>query len=77
GASQDLEKFATLPWLQDLAFGLMDFVSGYPGAIPAINMRCPGQFDHRLIGAAKARVAQAAIQNKGIPAHNVTLDLKT
>jgi hypothetical protein len=45
----------------------MDFVSGYQGAIPAINMRSPGQFDHRLIGAAKARVAQAAIQNRVIP----------
>ena len=54
----------------------MDFVSGYQGAIPAINMRSPGQFDHRLIGAAKARVAQAAIQNCVIPCHNVTLDLK-
>jgi citrate lyase subunit beta/citryl-CoA lyase len=58
-----LKKLATLPWLQVLDFGLMDFVSGYQGAIPAINMRSPGQFDHRLIGAAKARVAQAAIQN--------------
>ena len=54
----------------------MDFVSGYQGAIPAINMRSPGQFDHRLIAAAKAKVVQAAIQNKVIPAHNVTLDLK-
>ena len=33
----------------------MDFVSGYQGAIPAINMRSPGQFDHRLIGAAKSK----------------------
>lgn len=54
----------------------MDFVSGYQGAIPASNMRSPGQFEHRLIGAAKAKVAQAAIQNHVIPAHNVTLDLK-
>ena len=76
GALQDVEKIATLPWLQVLDFGLMDFVSGYQGAIPAINMRSPGQFDHRLIGAAKARVAQAAIQNCVIPCHNVTLDLK-
>ncbi len=76
GALKDVEKIATLPWLQVLDFGLMDFVSGYQGAIPAINMRSPGQFDHRLIGAAKAKVAQAAIQNHVIPCHNVTLDLK-
>lgn len=76
GALKDVEKIATLPWLQVLDFGLMDFVSGYQGAIPAINMRSPGQFDHRLIAAAKAKVCQAAIQNHVIPCHNVTLDLK-
>ncbi|RXJ87525.1 CoA ester lyase [Arcobacter sp. CECT 8985] len=76
GALNDVEKIATLPWLQVLDFGLMDFVSGYQGAIPASNMRSPGQFTHRLIAAAKARVCQAAIQNHVIPCHNVTLDLK-
>jgi len=76
GSLQDVEKTATLPWLQVLDFGLMDFVSGYQGAIPASNMRSPGQFDHRLIAAAKAKVCQAAIQNHVIPCHNVTLDLK-
>jgi len=76
GALQAVEQTATLPWVQVLDFGLMDFVSGYQGAIPASNMRSPGQFDHRLIGAAKAKVAQAAIQNHVIPCHNVTLDLK-
>lgn len=76
GALRDVEKIATLPWLQVLDFGLMDFVSGYQGAIPASNMRSPGQFEHRLIAAAKAKVAQAAIENHVIPCHNVTLDLK-
>ena len=76
GALMDVEKIATLPWLQVVDFGLMDFVSGYQGAIPAVNMRSPGQFEHRLISAAKAKVTQAALQNNVIPAHNVTLDLK-
>ena len=76
GSLRDVEKTATLPWLQVLDFGLMDFVSGYQGAIPASNMRSPGQFEHRLIGAAKAKVTQAAIENHVIPCHNVTLDLK-
>ena len=76
GALQDVEKTATLPWIQVLDFGLMDFVSGYQGAIPASNMRSPGQFDHRIIAAAKAKVVQAALENHIIPCHNVTLDLK-
>ena len=76
GALRDVEKTATLPWVQVLDFGLMDFVSGYQGAIPASCMRSPGQFDHRLIAAAKAKVVQAALSNHIIPAHNVTLDLK-
>ncbi len=76
GALRDVFKLATLPWLQVLDFGLMDFVSGYQGAIPAINMRSPGQFEHKLIARAKMEVAQAALSNNVIPAHNVTLDLK-
>ncbi len=76
GSLKDVEKLATLPWLQVLDFGLMDFVSGYQGAIPASNMRSPGQFEHKLISRAKANVTQAAISNHVIPCHNVTLDLK-
>lgn len=76
GALRDVEQLATLPWVQVLDFGLMDFVSGYQGAIPAINMRSPGQFDHVLISRAKANVTQAALSNHVIPCHNVTLDLK-
>ena len=76
GALRDVHKIATLPWLQVLDFGLMDFVSGYQGAIPASNMRSPGQFEHKLIARAKAEVTQAALSNHVIPCHNVTLDLK-
>ena len=76
GAIRDVEQLATLPWLQVLDFGLMDFVSGYQGAIPASNMRSPGQFEHKLLSRAKANVTQAALSNHVIPCHNVTLDLK-
>lgn len=76
GALKDIHKIATLPWLQVLDFGLMDFVSGYQGAIPASCMRSPGQFDHKLLARAKAELTQAALSNYVIPAHNVTLDLK-
>ena len=76
GALRDVQRIATLPWLQVLDFGLMDFVSGHHGAIPASAMRSPGQFEHRLIARAKSEVVAAALANGVIPAHNVTLDLK-
>jgi citrate lyase subunit beta/citryl-CoA lyase len=39
-------------------------------------MRSPGQFDHRAISYAKARMVSAAMCSGVVPAHNVTLDLK-
>jgi citrate lyase subunit beta/citryl-CoA lyase len=76
GALRDAQEIAALPWLQVLDFGLMDFVSGHHGAIPAAAMRSPGQFDHRLLARAKTEVVAAALANGIVPAHNVTLDLK-
>lgn len=76
GALRDVERIATLPWLQVLDFGLMDFISGHNGAIPLSNMKSPGQFDHKLLQRAKANVVAAALANGVVPAHNVTLDLK-
>ncbi|MDX1915032.1 MAG: aldolase/citrate lyase family protein [Methylophilus sp.] len=76
GALNQVHEIATLPWLQVLDFGLMDFVSAHHGAIPASAMRSPGQFDHRLLARAKAEVVSAALANGVVPAHNVTLDLK-
>ena len=76
GALKAVHDIATLPWLQVLDFGLMDFVSGHHGAIPASAMRSPGQFDHRLVARAKAELVAAALANGVVPAHNVTLDLK-
>jgi len=76
GALHDVYKIAALPWLQVLDFGLMDFVSGHHGAIPASAMRSPGQFEHRLLARAKAEVVAASLAHGVVPAHNVTLDLK-
>jgi citrate lyase subunit beta/citryl-CoA lyase len=76
GALKAVHEIATLPWVQVLDFGLMDFVSGHHGAIPASAMRSPGQFDHRLLARAKAELVAAALANGVVPAHNVTLDLK-
>ncbi len=76
GALRQVHEIATLPWVQVLDFGLMDFVSAHHGAIPASAMRSPGQFEHRLLARAKTEVVAAALANGVVPAHNVTLDLK-
>ena len=76
GALRDAQAIAALPWMQVLDFGLMDFVSGHHGAIPASAMRSPGQFEHKLLARAKTDVVAAALAHGVVPAHNVTLDLK-
>ena len=76
GALQDAAGIARLAGMQVLDFGLMDFVSGHHGAIPAAAMRSPGQFEHQLLVRAKTEVVAAALAHGVIPAHNVTLDLK-
>jgi citrate lyase subunit beta/citryl-CoA lyase len=77
GAVRDAYEIAALPWVQVLDFGLMDFVSGFHGAVSASNMRSPGQFEHRAIAYAKTRTVSAALCSGVVPAHNVTLDLKS
>jgi citrate lyase subunit beta/citryl-CoA lyase len=76
GALREADAIARLPGMQVLDFGLMDFVSGHHGAVPASAMRSPGQFEHRLLVRAKTEVVAAALANGIVPAHNVTLDLK-
>ena len=76
GALRDVHDIAALPWIQVLDFGLMDFVSGHHGAIPASAMRSPGQFEHHLLVRAKTEVVAAALANGVVPAHNVSLDLR-
>jgi len=76
GALAEVFEIASLPWLQVLDFGLMDFISGHHGAIPSSCMKSPGQFDHELLRRAKSSMVAAALMHGVIPAHNVTLDLK-
>jgi citrate lyase subunit beta/citryl-CoA lyase len=76
GALAQAQAIAALPWLQVLDFGLMDFVSGHHGAVPASAMRSPGQFEHKLLARAKTEIVAAALAHGIVPAHNVTLDLK-
>jgi citrate lyase subunit beta / citryl-CoA lyase len=76
GALRQVWDIAALPWMQSLAFGLMDFVSDHHGALGAAVMRSPGQFEHQLIVRAKAEIVAAALANGLVPAHNVTLELR-
>ena len=76
GALHHVWSLASLPGVQVLDFGLMDFVSGHHGAIHASNMRSPGQFEHPLLVRAKTEVVAAALAHGVVPAHNVSLDLR-
>lgn len=76
GALREVFGIAALPHIEVLDFGLMDFVSGHHGAIPAAAMRSPGQFEHALLARAKADMVAAALANGIVPAHNVCLNLK-
>ena len=76
GALRDVFGIAELPQIEVLDFGLMDFVSGHHGAIPAAAMRSPGQFEHALLARAKSDVVAAALANGIVPSHNVCLNLK-
>lgn len=71
GALRDVQAIATLPGVESLSFGLMDFVSAHRGAIPAHAMSAQGQFEHPLIVRAKLEIA-AACHAAGItPSHCV------
>ena len=76
GALRDAWDIAALQGVESLDFGLMDFVSGHHGAIPASAMQSPGQFDHPLIARAKCEITTAALANGVVPTHNVTSELK-
>jgi citrate lyase subunit beta/citryl-CoA lyase len=76
GALREVWQIAALPHVESLDFGLMDFISGHHGAIPASAMKSPGQFEHPLIVRAKCEIAAAALANGIIPAHNVTTEIR-
>jgi len=76
GALREAWEIASLAGVESLDFGLMDFVSGHHGAIPASAMKSPGQFDHPLVARAKLEIAAAALGCGVVPSHNVTTELK-
>lgn len=76
GALHEAWEIARLPHVETLDFGLMDFVSGHHGAVPASAMRSPGQFSHPLVAKAKCEIAAAALGNGIVPSHNVTTEIR-
>ncbi|MDO8313920.1 MAG: aldolase/citrate lyase family protein [Rugosibacter sp.] len=76
GALHEVWQIASLPHVESIDFGLMDFISAHHGAIPDTAMRAPGQFTHPLIVRAKCEIAAAALANGIVPAHNVTTELR-
>lgn len=75
GALREVRALAAHPRVQCLAFGLMDYVSAFRGAVPATAMSSPGQFEHPLIRRAKAEVSVAAHACGKTPSHNVCVDI--
>ena len=65
-----------LPQIEGVTLGIMDFVSGFQGAIPASAMSSPGQFEHPLVRRAKLEISSAGLANGAIPIHTVTQDYR-
>ena len=75
-ALQEVGEIASLPGVESLSFGLMDFVSDHRGAVPASAMSATGQFEHPLVVRAKLEIS-AACHAAGItPSHCVVTEFK-
>ena len=75
GALREAYAIASVPGVECIDFGLMDFVSAHHGAIPASAMASPGQFEHPLVVRAKCEIVAAALAAGVVPVHNVTTEL--
>jgi citrate lyase subunit beta / citryl-CoA lyase len=73
---REVHDIAALPTVEGISLGIMDFVSGHHGAIAALAMSSPGQFDHPLIRRAKLEISAAALGNGAVPIHGITQEYK-
>ena len=73
---QEVFDIVELPQVQGVTLGIMDFVSGFQGAIPASAMASPGQFEHPLVRRAKLEISAAGLGNGAIPIHTITQNYK-
>jgi citrate lyase subunit beta/citryl-CoA lyase len=73
---REVFDIASLPQIEGVTLGIMDFVSGFGGAIPDSAMSSPGQFDHPLVRRAKLEISSAALGNGAVPIHGITQEYK-
>jgi len=73
---REVFDIVSLPLIEGVTLGIMDFVSGFAGAIPDTAMSSPGQFDHPLVRRAKLEIASAGLGNGAIPIHGITQEYK-
>lgn len=76
GALHEVHALAAHPRIESLSFGLMDFVAGHRGAIPATAMSAKGQFEHPLVLRAKLEIAAACHAQGKTPSHCVVTEFK-
>ena len=74
GGLREVFDIVELPQVEGVTLGIMDFVSGFQGAIPASAMASPGQFEHPLVRRAKLEISAAGLGNGAIPIHTITQD---
>ena len=67
-------EIAAHPRVQSISFGLMDFVSGHGGAIPAEAMSSTGQFIHPLVTRAKLDISSSCHAHGKTPSHCVIME---
>ncbi|MGE0803650.1 MAG: CoA ester lyase [Lautropia sp.] len=72
-ALRDVGAIAAHPRVEAVAFGLMDYVSSFGGAIGAEAMHSPGQFEHPLVARALVEIALACHAHGKVATHGVTL----
>lgn len=73
---REVFDIVSLPQIEGATLGLLDFVSGHGGAIPASAMSSPGQFEHPLIRRAKLEISAAALGSGAVPIHSISQGYK-
>ncbi len=68
-------QLAAHPRVECLAFGLIDYVAGFGGALPPDVLETPGQFDNPVIRRAKTAITIAAHSSGKVASHNVCIDI--
>lgn len=71
GALADVHAIAALPYIECLAFGIMDFISAHHGILPMTLADSPLQFEHPVLHRAKLEIAAACHRYGKVASHSV------